>query len=512
MTNKILSLTEASNLARPFGTVELILCFGHFNAIHPGHIRYFRNARQSPGLLVVALEGDAQMPDGERNQIFPEDERAQALSALELVDYVVVMRDFSLEELVARIRPSILMLGKEFERNRSGKINSAITMLESNGGKVVYDAGETHYAHAHLFHNSLSDLEHQRWQEFESAISAQEVAFPQVIATLSESLGKNILVLGDTIVDRYVACDPIGMSSEAPVVVVKEIQSQDYVGGAAIVAAHVAALGANCIYLSVTGQDSRSDFVRSQLEEQKVVTRIFQDSERPTTFKIRYMVENQKLFRVSRLKEHTISPLVEAKVIDCLEELAPSLDGMLVSDFVYGVVSPAILDKVSDLSSRYGFCLFGDLQCSSQVGSIKRLQGFHLLCPTEREARIALANHDDGIEFIANQLMNEARAENIILKLGADGFIAYAKDSGRAIPQRQYFPALTVNPVDVAGAGDSLLAAMAVGITTGLTLMESASLAACMAAISVQTVGNRPVSLYQLEEFFLKRSEVNNAI
>ena len=108
--------------------------------------------------------------------------------------------------------------------------------------------------------------------------------------------------------------------------------------------------------------------------------------------------------------------------------------------------------------------------------------------------------------------MNEARAENIILKLGADGFIAYAKDSGRAIPQRQYFPALTVNPVDVAGAGDSLLAAMAVGITTGLTLMESASLAACMAAISVQTVGNRPVSLYQLEEFFLKRSEVNNAI
>ena len=509
---KIRSLEELEKFANSTSDVGFVMCFGHFNTIHPGHIRHFRNGRQHAGHLVVAVEGDAQMLEIEQSHIFSERERANAVAAVDLVDFVVILSDFSLRELVSRVQPSVLMLGKEFERDNVRNMASVVAALESYGGRVVYDAGETHYSTSHLFHHSLNELEGRRWREFKSAMQAQNVMLPQVVERLAIPTRDQVLVFGDTIVDRYVACDPVGMSNEAPVVVVKELETQDYIGGAAIVAAHVAAFGRNCTFLSVAGEDPECDFVEETLQSRGITTYIIRDSERPTTFKMRYMVENQKLFRVSRLKEHSVTSPIETKIIEYLEDLAPNLVAIVVSDFVYGVVSPKILETILRLSSVYGIRLFGDVQCSSQIGNVTRLKGFDLICPTEREARIALGNHDDGIEFLANKLMSETGSGNLILKLGADGFIAYSAASGGAIPQRQYFPALTANPVDVAGAGDSLLASMAAGISSGFTIMEAASLAACVTAIAVQNIGNRPVELSQVSEFLQKRRGITDEI
>ena len=141
-----------------------------------------------------------------------------------------------------------------------------------------------------------------------------------------------------------------------------------------------------------------------------------------------------------------------------------------------------------------------------------RLQNFDLICPTEREARIALSNQDDGLEFIANALMKETGAGSMILKLGPEGFIAYAGRSQGSIPHRQHFPALCGNPVDVTGAGDALLATMAVGLTAGLSVMEASAIATCVAAVAVQNIGNQPVGLGQVNRFFNtkgKESEKN---
>ena len=85
------------------------------------------------------------------------------------------------------------------------------------------------------------------------------------------------------------------------------------------------------------------------------------------------------------------------------------------------------------------------------------------------------------------------------MKLGAGGFIAYdnsAKDLKKL--KNQFFPALSVNPVDVAGAGDSLLSVMAVGLSCKQTLMSTSAIASCMAAIAVETMGNEPISKNKL--------------
>ena len=103
------------------------------------------------------------------------------------------------------------------------------------------------------------------------------------------------------------------MSAEAPVLVVRELKTREYLGGASIVAAHASSLGAKCHYLSVVGEDENAKLVKKQLDRYQVVHSMIVDSSRPTTFKIRYMVENQKLFRVSRLLEHSLSTEMKAK-------------------------------------------------------------------------------------------------------------------------------------------------------------------------------------------------------
>jgi rfaE bifunctional protein kinase chain/domain len=508
MTEKIINFSEIVFSASDTEFDRSTVCFGHFNTIHPGHIRYFRIARKYGRKLVVAVEGDVHLPNSGRAGIFSEEDRAQSVGSIDLVDFVVILDQGSLEDLVRQINLSALVLGKEFEEARSEKVKTAVVAARSKGAQVIYDAGETHYATSELLSNTATELEEERWDAFIAAQKAQNISLPRVFSIMKGAAMPRILVIGDTIVDRYVACDPVGMSSEAPVVVVKEMDSHDYLGGAGIVAAHVSRLGAHCTYLSVVGKDDGGRFATITLPEFGVDSILFEDDSRPTTLKVRYMVENQKLFRVSRLNENNISRSIEKKIIREIISRAPSLDGILVSDFVYGVVTPKILEVIKTVAKKNELLLFGDLQCSSQIGNVLRFEDFFLLCPTEREARIALANHNDGLEYLANLLIKETRSTNMILKLGGDGFIAYYESQQeKEFSRRQYFPALTANAIDVAGAGDALIATMAVGLTQGLSMLEVSAVACCVSAIAVQTVGNRPIDLNQVERFFFKHSK-----
>ena len=239
--------------------------------------------------------------------------------------------------------------------------------------------------------------------------------------------------------------------------------------------------------VSVVGADDTAKLVREELALQGIGDSLTTDSSRPTTFKKRYVVENQKLFRVSRLEEHDLDNEVEDLVIDKLKKLAPSAQGIVISDFVYGVVTPRILEMVHILAQEYDLLLFGDLQCSSQVGSVTRFRNFSLLCPNEREARIALQDKESGLEQLSQNLLNLTGSQRLVMKLGSEGFIAYDHALNGVI-RSQAFPALSVNPLDVAGAGDSLLALFATGLASGQEMMSTSALACCMSSLAVETM------------------------
>ena len=112
-------------------------------------------------------------------------------------------------------------------------------------------------------------------------------------------------------------------------------------------------------------------------------------------------------------------------IIKNLRSYAPIIDGIVVSDFVYGVMTSKIVKEINSLSKKYSFMIFGDLQCSSQVGDITNFKNFSLLCPNEKETRIALKDKETGLEKISQRLIEITKTERLIMKLGAEGFIAY---------------------------------------------------------------------------------------
>ena len=161
MVSKVIRLSELVLKADVDRFQHASLCFGHFNAIHPGHIRYFQTANHHGGQLVIALEGTNQLPESERDVVFSEVDRAEALAALSIVDYVVILDTAPLEDLVQLIEPRALVLGREFERERYTKVDSAVRWMREHDREVVYEAGETHYATADIF-GTQTELEKER--------------------------------------------------------------------------------------------------------------------------------------------------------------------------------------------------------------------------------------------------------------------------------------------------------------------------------------------------------------
>ena len=478
--------TQSLQLSDAVSWHGCVLAYGHFNTIHPGHIRYLRHARGLGEKLVVALIGD-----GKNKYTFKQQERAEALSLLGITDGLLLLEENELKQVIEKLRPKILVLGNEFKNNT--EIQSTLVKQRENGGSVQFHAGDIHYATADLLTGSERDLRQQRQLLFNEACRRQEIDHKQLQKAINTWGNTKLIVLGDTIVDQYAACEAVGMSAEAPVVVVKELENRNFIGGAAVVAAHIVALGAQCDFISVVGEDSTAEIVRQELAMQGIGDGLSTDASRPTTFKKRYVVENQKLFRVSRLEEHNLDADVEDQLIEKLKKLAPNAHGIVISDFVYGVVTPRVLEAAQLLAQEHDLLLFGDLQCSSQVGSVTRFKNFSLLCPNEREARLALQDKDSGLEQLSQHLIQVTNSERLVMKLGPEGFIAYDRDTKGEV-RNQAFPALSVNPLDVAGAGDSLLALFATGLASGQEMMPTAALACCMTALAVETMGNTPIN------------------
>ena len=316
---------------------------------------------------------------------------------------------------------------------------------------------------------------------------------------LVELLGQisqlSVCVVGDLIIDEYITCEPLGMSQEEPTIVVTPIDTTQFLGGAGIVAAHAAGLGAKVDLVTVSGVDASSHLARDKLQEAKVYAHIIEDDSRPTTLKQRFRSKGKSLLRVSHLHQNVITPKLQAKVVDICESIMPRADLLVFSDFNYGCLPQDVVNAVTHSAKVNDVMLVADSQSSSQTGDIGRFKHMDLLTPTEHEARISTRNREDGLVVLAEELRRQSEARNILLKLGEEGVLIHAADDQR---QTDRICALNQAARDVAGAGDSLLIVTALALKCGAKIWEAACLGSLAAAIQVGRVGNTPLQAKEL--------------
>ncbi|TSA57774.1 MAG: ADP-heptose synthase [Methylophilaceae bacterium] len=469
---------------------KVVLVSGNFNVLHPGHMRLLRFARECGERLIVAVYSD-RIAGNEAH--VPELLRLEGVQSNSWVDEVFLM-DEPIAEAISRLRPDIVVKGKEHE----SRFNPELMVLEQYGGRLLFSSGETVFSSVDLLHKEFfttnvrsASLPHE-YMERHGIIAARLRSLLQHFASLK------ICVVGDLIIDEYITCQPLGMSQEDPTIVVTPVDSTRFVGGAGVVAAHAAGLGAQVQFISVTGTDASREFALKELATAEVKAHLLEDDSRPTTLKQRFRCMGKTMLRVSHLHQAAIATQLQARLLEYLEEAIQNADLLVFSDFNYGCLPPAVVEKAILMAKAKGVMLAADSQSSSQVGDISRFQGMDLLTPTEHEARISTRNREDGLVVLAETLRRQSIAKNILLKLGQEGLLIHAGNGKDGDWLTDRVGALNSTPRDVAGAGDSLLITSALTLASGGNIWEAARLGALAAAVQVGRVGNTPIRTKEL--------------
>ena len=165
---------------------SVVLCHGHFNIIHPGHIRYLDYARQQGVKLVVSIQGDSSFLDSDRKHHFSEAERAVGVASIQAVDQVVLLGEGNLEKLIKVLNPAVLVLGKEFESERDDQVRNAVQLLKKQGGKILFHAGETHYASADLLRDNVPNLHNQHIKQYKQACNQQKITMEGLLECIDK--------------------------------------------------------------------------------------------------------------------------------------------------------------------------------------------------------------------------------------------------------------------------------------------------------------------------------------
>jgi len=458
---------------------------GVFNVLHPGHLRLLKYARDLGDRLVVGVVSDEIAGSSAH---VPQELRLDAVQLNGLVDEAFLITTSVVDE-IARLRPAIVVKGKEHAKRE----NPELAALSSYGGRLFFSSGEVTFTSQDLIQRELQMSSARRASLPVAYMARRGITDEQLLRALSNFKTLRIVVVGDTIVDEYVTCEPLGMSEEDPTVVVTPISTDRFIGGAAVVAAPAARLGANVTFVSVVGDDDPGRYVVSELQRIGVAAQLITDDTRPTTLKQRFRAHDKTLLRVSQLSQRSVDLGIQSQIVSQASAAAQDADVLVFSDFNYGVLPQAVVDQIAGVAHARNVTMVADSQSSSQLGDISRYSGMSLLSATEREARLALRNSEDGINTVAHSLLYKTMAANLILKLGSDGALVLRRMDSAGNYEVEQLPALNSAPRDVAGAGDSLLVTAALALAADASIWEASLLGSIAAAVQVSRVGNIPI-------------------
>jgi D-beta-D-heptose 7-phosphate kinase/D-beta-D-heptose 1-phosphate adenosyltransferase len=308
-------------------------------------------------------------------------------------------------------------------------------------------------------------------------------------ALLDTMRGRRVLVLGDVMLDEFIWGRVGRISPEAPVPVVEVTGQSDHLGGAGNVAANVRSLGGEPALAGVIGRDDAGRRIEEALQRAGIASCLeSSDSGRPTTVKTRVIAHNQQVVRTDREEKGDIPADAERALVASVRRELPSAEALVISDYEKGAVTASLLRKVLPLARRRRLPVFVD----PKQRHFRRYRGVTLVTPNQIEAEQAtgLPVRDEDDLVIAGR--------RILSLLGCRAALVTRGEHGMSLFERRrkpvHVPSATREVFDVTGAGDSVIATMALAVAAGATLPEAAALANCAAGVVVGKVGTAPAT------------------
>jgi rfaE bifunctional protein kinase chain/domain len=472
---------------------RVVFVSGNFNIIHPGHLRLLYFAADQGDFLIVGVINDEVAQDLS-NSI---EERITNVASIECVQKAIVL-NHSPEQYISEIRPDIVVKGREFEN----KDNPERSIVESYGGKFIFSSGESRFTSFDLIDREIYNRQNIDIEKPNNYLKKHNFNNDRLLEILKNFSTLNVLVIGDTIVDEYVDCDPVGMSQEDPTIVVRPNHSDYFLGGAGIVAAHAQSLGGSVNFHTVLGQDKFSEYTKTACKSYGFKLSNLTDATRPTTHKKRYRAQGKTLLRVNNYIQKPISEELINTAFTRLRKNIINADLIVLSDFNYGMLPNKLIEKVVQCAKDFDVLVVADSQSSSQIGDISRFSGATLVTPTEREARIAMQDFESGLVSLSENLRCKVGAKHVFVTMGREGVLIHTTETPIEISsswQTDRIPAMNLSQKDPSGGGDALLIVSSLALAAGASVWEAAYMGSIGAACQVGRVGNIPLTIDELE-------------
>jgi rfaE bifunctional protein kinase chain/domain len=476
-------------LGAPPRKERVIMCHGVFDVVHPGHVRHLLYAKSKAPVLVASITADRHITKGTHRPHVPQDLRAINLAAFEMIDYVVIDENATPVGNIQIIQPDFFAKGYEYTANGlPPKTAEEAAIVSSYGGELIFTPGDIVYSSSSLINLAAPAL---KLEKLEVLMERRGVTFDHLRRTVDRLAGHRLHVVGDTIIDSYTHCAMIGGQTKTPTLSVLFEKRTDFVGGAAIVAKHCRAAGADVTFTTVLGDDPFKDTIQEELAEAGIKVNAIVDRSRPTVNKNAIVVGGYRLLKVDTLDNSSISDAILNRIAEAVQ--TEPAEAVVYSDFRHGIFNRRTIPEfIRALPS--GAYRVADSQVASRWGNITEFEGFDLITPNEREARFALADQDLGIRPLASKLFDTAKCKLLILKLGERGVLTCNSADHESLDSFFVIDSFVENVVDPVGAGDALLAYATLTMLANGDDAQATIIGSIAAGCECECDGNYPIT------------------
>ena len=293
-----------------------------------------------------------------------------------------------------------------------------------------------------------------------------------------------VLCVGDVMLDRFVTCDMERISPEAPVPILRLRGTREMLGGAGNVASNVAALGGTVVLAGLVGMDAAGDAVRRLLLGlPRLVSAAVDTPGRPTTCKTRFIAANQQVVRADEESQAAAGPAEEAALLDAVRTWIGRVGAVVLADYGKGALTPALVAQVVALARAAGVPVFVD----PKSPDFSRYRGATCITPNLKELAEASGMAVDGTDAVVQA------ARHVLGQAAADAILVTRSEKGMTLVEAtgtvQSVPARARAVFDVSGAGDTVIAALALCVAAGRTLAQAMHIANAAASVVVSKPG-----------------------
>lgn len=500
---KIEDLAELLQVLRAEGK-KIVHCHGVFDLLHIGHIRHFKEARKFGDVLVVTMTPDRFVNKGPHRPAFPETLRAEAIAALDCVDYVAINQWPMATEAIKLLQPNFYVKGSDYkdaDKDYTGGIRLEEDAIKAAGGQIVF-TNEITFSSSKLINHHIPVFSEQvsaYLSDFSSRYNSD-----QILKYLNNASDLKVLVVGEAIIDEYQYCEAIGKSSKEPMLAVKRLSTEQFPGGGLAVANHVANFCDHVSVLTFLGEkNSQEEFVRANLNS-KIQPIFLYRRDAPTIVKRRFIESYvfTKLMEIYEINDSAFDPKDNLQFCKSLESELSKYDVVIAMDFGHGMFNKGAIDLICERSK---FLAVNAQTNAGNIGyqSALRYPKTNFLCLTESEMRMEARDRRGDLKEMIFSISKKFGYERITVTRGQRGCLCYSKTEGFI-----EVPAFAGKVLDRMGAGDAFLSVTALCVAQNAPLEVVGFIGNAVGAQAVATVGHRTsvqkAPLYKHIESLLK--------